>query len=226
MNAMTRLKTLVVAPHPDDELLGCGGTLLRRKAEGAELCWLIVTAMCEDLGWPVDRVREREAEIERVAKGVGFDHVYNLRLAPAQLDAVPLVQVVGEFSNVFAAFAPTEVFVPHRGDVHSDHRAVFNAATACCKWFRYPSVRRVLAYETLSETDFCLSREEAFVPNFFVDISDYVERKVELLSIYHSELSSPPFPRSIETVRAQARLRGAAAGCLAAEAFELLRERT
>ena len=222
---MTRPKILVVAPHPDDELLGCGGTLLRRKAEGAELCWLIVTAMREDAGWPADRVREREAEIGRVATAIGFDEVVSLHLLPAQLDAVPLAQVVGEFSKVFAAFAPTEVFVPHRGDVHSDHRVVFNAAAACCKWFRFPSVRRVLAYETLSETDFGLAREEAFVPTVFVDITNCLERKLELLSIYRSELSCPPFPRSVETVRAQALLRGAAAGCLAAEAFELLRER-
>jgi LmbE family N-acetylglucosaminyl deacetylase len=222
---MVSHKTLVVAPHPDDELLGCGGTLLRRKAEGAELCWLIVTAMREDAGWPAERVREREVEIRRVATAIGFDQVVNLRFIPAQLDAMPLAQVVAEFSKVFAEFSPTEVFVPHRGDVHSDHRVVFDAAAACCKWFRYPSVHRVLAYETLSETDFGLARGEAFVPNVFVDISDCLERKLEFLSIYHSELSIPPFPRSVETVRAQAQLRGAAAGYLAAEAFELLRER-
>lgn len=222
---MNSPKALVIAPHPDDELLGCGGTLLRRKAEGAELCWLIVTAMREDFGWTVERIQAREAEIDKVAAAVGFDRVVNLRLPAANLDAMPLAQIVGEFSAVFGSFRPTEVFVPHRGDVHSDHRVVFDAAVACCKWFRYPSVRRVLAYETLSETDFGLAREEIFAPNVFVDISSTFERKLELLSIYRSELSDPPFPRSVEAVRAMAHLRGVAAGYFAAEAFELLRER-
>lgn len=222
---MSSPKALVIAPHPDDELLGCGGTLLRRKAEGAELCWLIVTAMKEDFGWPVEQIQSRENEIDKVATAVGFDRVVNLRLPAARLDAMPLAQIIGEFSEVFGSFQPTEVFVPHRGDVHSDHRVVYEAAISCCKWFRYPSVRRVLSYETLSETDFGLAREEVFAPNFFVDISSTFERKLELLSIYRSELSALPFPRSFDAVRAMAQVRGVAAGCLAAEAFELLRER-
>jgi LmbE family N-acetylglucosaminyl deacetylase len=216
-------KTLVIAPHPDDEILGCGGTLLRRKAEGSELCWLIVTDIKEEQGWSAQRVAERQAEIAKVSDEIGFDRVVNLKLPPAQLDALPMAQVVSEFSKVFTEFSPTEVFVPHRGDVHTDHRVVFDAAAACSKWFRYPTVKRLLAYETLSETDFGLIRSESFNPNFFIDVTEYLERKLELLSIYKSELGNPPFPRSIDIVRAQAKVRGAAAGYLAAEAFELLR---
>jgi N-acetylglucosamine malate deacetylase 1 len=126
---------------------------------------------------------------------------------------------------VFKEFAPDEVLLPHRGDVHSDHRVVFDAAAACTKWFRYPSVRRVLAYETLSETDFALPPQDAFVPNYFVDISGHLEAKIAALRIYESELGQPPFPRSVEAVRALATVRGAASGFHAAEAFQLLRER-
>jgi N-acetylglucosamine malate deacetylase 1 len=219
------IKTLVIAPHPDDEVLGCGGALLRRKAEGAELCWLIVTDIHEEKGWPAKRVQERQAEIAKISNEIGFDLVVNLKLPPTELDALPMAQVVSEFSKVFKVFAPTEVFVPHRGDVHTDHRVVFDAAAACSKWFRYPTVKRVLAYETLSETDFGLIRAETFSPNYFIDVTQYLERKLELLSIYTSELGDPPFPRSIDIVRAQAKVRGAAAGYLAAEAFELLRTR-
>ncbi len=219
------IKTLVIAPHPDDEVLGCGGALLRRKAEGAKLCWLIVTDIHEDKGWPAKRVQERQAEIAKISNEIGFDRVVNLKLPPTELDALPMAQVVSEFSKVFKEFAPTEVFVPHRGDVHTDHRVVFDAAAACSKWFRYPTVKRVLAYETLSETDFGLIRTETFSPNYFIDVTEYLERKLELLSVYKSELGDPPFPRSIDIVRAQAKVRGAAAGYLAAEAFELLRTR-
>ncbi|MBS0418961.1 MAG: PIG-L family deacetylase [Proteobacteria bacterium] len=219
------LRTMVIAPHPDDELLGCGGTLLRRKAEGTELAWLIVTGISEAAGYSAEAVAARDAEIAQVAARVGFDQVFNLRLATARLDELPRADLVRRFSSAFEAFAPTEVLVPHPSDVHTDHRLVFETAAACTKWFRYPSVTRVLAYETLSETEFGLDADSYFRPNFYVDISRYLEAKLEALTIYRSELGQFPFPRSAEAVRALASLRGATAGFRAAEAFQLLRER-
>lgn len=219
------MKTLVIAPHPDDELLGCGGTLLRRKAEGAAVGWLIVTGISTDTGWTPERVRTRDAEIDAVSRAVGFDAVFNLGLPTTRLDEVPLGDLVTRMSAVFRDFAPTEVLLPNRGDAHSDHRIVFDAAVACTKWFRYPSVRRVLAYETLSETDFGLAPGEAFEPNYFVDISAHLEAKLAALRLYASELHDFPFPRSIEALRALAAVRGVASGFDAAEAFHLLRER-
>ena len=109
--------------------------------------------------------------------------------------------------------------------MHTDHRIVFDAVIACTKWFRYPSVKRVLAYETLSETDFSLNTNGRFYPNYFINISGYLEKKIELMSIYISEIAKFPFPRSYEAIRALATLRGAASGYIAAEAFQLLKER-
>jgi LmbE family N-acetylglucosaminyl deacetylase len=218
-------RTLVVAPHPDDEILGCGGTLLRRKNEGGVVGWLVVTGMTEEAGWPVEQIRLRDEEIAKVVAMVGFDAVFNLRLPATRLDELPMSELVSAFSSVFKSFEPEEVLVPHRGDVHSDHRVTFDAVAACAKWFRYPSVRRVLAYETPSETEFGLSKEIAFEPNFFVDIGAYLERKLEVAKVYQSELGEFPFPRSVRAIRALAEWRGACAGYLAAEAFELLRER-
>jgi len=220
------MRTLVIAPHPDDEILGCGGTLLRRKHEGASLGWLIVTGISEQTGWNAARVEERDEEIAAAARFIGFDQVFNLRLPAAQLDELPTRQLVAQFGEVFNTFQPTEVLLPHSGDVHTDHRISFDAAMACTKWFRFPSVQRVLAYETLSETDFALPGAPAFQPNFFVDISQHLDRKMQAMMIYKSELGQFPFPRSIEALRALATLRGAAAGFQAAEAFQLLRERS
>jgi N-acetylglucosamine malate deacetylase 1 len=218
-------RTLVIAPHPDDEILGCGGTLLRRKAEGGALGWLIVTGISTEAGWPAERVAQRDREIEQVAAALACDEVFNLRLPTARLDALPMSDVVAQFSTVFKQFQPDEVLLPHRGDVHTDHRVVFDVGAACCKWFRYPSVRRVLAYETVSETEFGLESGAAFQPNYFVDIGDYLERKLQIMQIYASELGAFPFPRSVETLRALATVRGSAAGYNAAEAFHLVRER-
>jgi N-acetylglucosamine malate deacetylase 1 len=218
-------KTLVIAPHPDDETLGCGGTLLRRKTEGAELGWLIVTGISTEADWSVKSVQQRDEEIDKVFELVGFDQVFNLRLPTTKLDQLPFNGLIDKFSAVFKAFQPEEIFVPHRSDIHTDHRLVFDAAEACTKWFRYPSVKRILAYETLSETEFGLDSLNFFRPNFFIDISEFLERKLEVMSIYQSELGPYPFPRSVEAIRALAILRGATSGFMAAEAFQLLRER-
>ena len=219
-------KTLVVAPHPDDEVLGVGGTLLRRKAEGAKVAWMIVTAISVESGWSEEKVKQRTNEIKRVTELFGFDEVFTLNFPTTQLDRVSMSDLVAGISEVFRSFKPEEVFVPHPSDVHTDHRMVFDAVASCTKWFRYPFIKRVLAYETLSETDFGLGTVQGFRPNVFVDIEPFVEDKLRAMDIYASELGTFPFPRSHEAIRALAALRGAASGFMAAEAFELLRERS
>lgn len=219
------MKTLVIAPHPDDEVLGVGGTLLRRKAEGAKMAWLIVTAISIQSGCGEEKVKQRADETRRITELFGFDEVFTLNFPTTQLDRVPMSDLVAGISNVFKSFEPEEVFVPHPSDVHTDHRIVFDAVVSCTKWFRYPSVKRVLAYETLSETDFGLGADQGFRPNVFLDIEPFLNDKLRAMDIYASELGAFPFPRSHEAIRALATLRGAASGFKAAEAFELLRER-
>ncbi len=217
-------KVLVIAPHPDDEVLGVGGTLLRRKAEGATVAWLIVSSIRVDFGWSAERVKQRTNEIAAITELFGFDEVFELNFPTTQLDQVSMSDLVSAISNVFKTFEPEEVFLPHPSDVHTDHRMVFSAAASCTKWFRYPSVKRVLAYETLSETDFGLGTDLEFRPNVFVNIEPYLTDKLRAIEVYESELGEFPFPRSHEAIRALATLRGAASGFKAAEAFELLRE--
>ena len=218
-------RVLVVAPHPDDETLGCGGTILRMADNGAQVAWLIVTDMSEENGWSLTRVRERDAEIEKVTALFGFSDVFRMGLVTSQLDTVPMSELVGKFAAVFNSFQPQQVFLPNWSDAHSDHRVTFDAGAACVKWFRYPSVRRVLTYETISETDFALDARSPFRPNYYVDISEYLERKLAIMSVYASEMNTFPFPRSAEAIRCLAAFRGSTAGFRAAEAFQLLRER-
>ena len=220
------MKTLIVAPHPDDELLGCGGTLLKKSSEGGQVGWLLITAITAGAGWSQDKISRRDREIDQVRHGLGVspENLYRLDFPTAQLDQVSSSDLISSISRVFQEFMPQEVFLPHPGDIHSDHRITFEACSACTKWFRYPSVQRVLTYETLSETDFGLDQAAGgFRPNLFVDITDHLSRKLELLQIYQSELGQHPFPRSIEAVNAQCLLRGAQRGVVAAEAFQILR---
>ena len=218
-------KVLVVAPHPDDETLGCGGALLRHKAAGDRLHWLIVTGMSEAAGYSRERMAARAKEIAAVSKDYGFKSVRQLGLPPAGLDTLPLKRVIAAMGEAFAAVTPAIVYLPYYGDVHSDHKVVFAAGTACAKSFRRASVRRLLAYETLSETDYAVDPADApFKPNLFVDISKHLNKKLSIMKRYQGELGKFPFPRSEKAIRAAAAVRGAASGFKAAEAFMILKE--
>lgn len=219
-------KIIVVAPHPDDETLGCGGTLLRYREEKIEMHWVIVTSMQEAHGFSAQKIGQRDAEIATVGKKYGFSSTQKLDFPTTRLDSVPLGKIIEKMAGVFHAISPTTIFLPYRGDAHTDHRVVFDAAAACTKWFRHGSVQRVMSYETLSESDFGLNPDVGgFRPNVFVDIGDYLSQKNEIMKIYAGEMGEFPFPRSEQAICALAHMRGVAAGYQAAEAFMLLRER-
>lgn len=217
---------LIVAPHPDDEILGCGGVIYKHKNNGDQIHWLIVTHIFEEQGFSKERISTREKEIYEVANKIEFNSVNHLKFPTAQLDTIPTENIISSIGKVVKETNAQIVYVPYRGDIHSDHHIVFDATVACTKWFRYPTVEKVLVYETLSETDFVIDPDtNGFRPNVFVDISEFLEKKIENMNIYKSEIAPHPFPRSEQAIRALATLRGAAAGVRAAEAFMLVKER-
>lgn len=219
----SRKVVLAVAPHPDDETLGCGGTLLRHRAAGDRVHWLIMTAMTAEGGYTAQQRARRDAEIAQVARLYGLAGVTRLDYPTATLEGVPRADLVRRLSAAFAELRPNVVYGPHRGDAHGDHRVTAEAVAACAKWFRNGSVERVLAYEALSETD--QGHDVPFTPDVFVDVSRTLARKLRILRAFAGELGEFPFPRSERAVRAQAAWRGATAGVRAAEAFMLLKER-
>lgn len=216
---------VILAPHPDDETLGPGGTLLRHRAAGDEVHWVIGTQMPEDERYPEPVRAERSREIDTVAGRYGFAGVHQLGFAATQLDEIPRGEIVAALGAVLREVAPTTVYLPHGGDVHTEHRILCEVGLSCTKWFRFPSVRRVAAYETLSETEFGGPPYlPDFTPNLFVDIGPHLEEKVAIAQLYRSEIGDHPFPRSVAAIRARATLRGAMVGVEAAEAFMLVRD--
>jgi len=221
---MSEVVVVVVALHPDDETLGCGGALLKHKDNGDEVHWLICTEVKKNDGFSEQTVENRNYEIDKVADLYGFNSVVRLGLSTMKVDEYSVSELVSLVSKVFSDLKPTTLYLPFKGDVHSDHRYMFSALYSCTKVFRYPYVKQIYMMETLSETEFALStKEDSFIPNVFIDISKYLSRKKEIMRIYESELGKHPFPRSERNIEALAILRGATAGCEYAESFMLLK---
>ena len=215
---------IVISAHPDDEIIGVGGTLLKHVANGDQVYWLITTDVFEDQGFSRERVASRQQEIQKVAETVGVLKTFKLSYPTTTLSSSSLLKMVPEISQIFSEVQPEIIYCLNRSDAHSDHRVTFEAVMACTKSFRYPFVKQVLMYECISETEFAPTlAERAFLPNYFVDISAYFKQKIEVMKIYESELGEHPFPRSIRNLEALATFRGASVGVEYAEAFQLIR---
>ena len=218
------MKVIVISAHPDDEILGCGGTLLKHKTNGDELFWIIVTNVLENHGFSQKRIETRQQEIEMVKNMLGVSLVYKLNYPTMGLDSNSINKMIPQISDIFNQIKPDVIYLMNRSDAHSDHRITFDAVMACTKSFRYPSIKKVLMYECISETEFAPALpEKVFIPNYFVDISPFLEKKLAIMQIYESELEEHPFPRSLKNIEALATFRGASVGVEYAEAFQLLK---
>jgi LmbE family N-acetylglucosaminyl deacetylase len=219
------MKTIIViSAHPDDETLGAGGTLLKHKENGDEIHWLIATNIFENQGFSKERIQARQVEIEKVAKHLCIKGVFKLDYPTMSLSSSSLINLVPEISKIFMEVKPEVIYTLNRSDAHSDHRYLSDAVMACTKSFRYPFIKKVLMYECISETEFAPAFfEKVFIPNYFVDITDFIDKKLKIMRIFESELSDPPFPRSEENIKALARFRGSSVGCHYAEAFQVVK---
>ena len=220
------MKVLVISSHPDDETLGCAGTILKHRENGDSVDWIIATSP-QPPTWSKDVIAGKEIEIENVSKAYGIRRSFKLGFAAAMLDTVPMAEVVRALDSAIREIKPEIVYLIHGGDVHTDHQIVFNATLAVLKPFRMAElgVRRILAFETLSSTDAAApSSSTAFIPNIYIEISDFIDRKLEIMAIYESESQPDPLPRGRSAITALARYRGAVIAADYAEAFMLIRE--
>lgn len=217
-------KVLVVAPHPDDEVLGCGGTIVKHVWGGAEVYLCIVTKAYPP-EWSEDEIKESREEVLKVNGILGIKKTYFLDLPTVKLDSIPQKELNDVITQVVNEVQPEIVYTPHRGDVNRDHQLVFDAAMVATRPKPGSAIRKVLCYETLSETEWAAPfLQNAFTPNVYVDISETLEVKLKAMSAYKAELKEYPHPRSLEAISALAKIRGSNVGVKAAEAFILIRE--
>ena len=220
------MKVLAISAHPDDETLGCGGTLLRHRACGDEISW-VVTTQTHEPQWSQESVTQRSAEVDVVATQYGMSKVFRLGFPTIRLETVPQADLIDRLREAIVEVRPEVVYLVHDGDVHSDHHAVFTATMAVLKTFymRSLGVRRVLCFETLSSTEAApVQLHRTFLPQIYHDISPYLEEKLLVMAQFASETQEDPWPRGPSAIKALARFRGASIGVDYAEAFMLIRE--
>lgn len=215
---------LVIAPHPDDEVLGCGGAIARHADLGDEVHILVVTRGDPEL-YPDDDEEAIRQESFAAHQVLGVTQTHFLEFPAPRLDTIPSYQLAAAIAQVMHQLQPQIVYLPHHGDIHVDHQRVYQATLVAARPINGCSVRRLLCYETLSETEWCPpAGDNAFIPTVFVDITPHLERKLKAMACYAAEIKQFPHPRSLPALEALATFRGATVSLPAAEAFMLVRE--
>lgn len=219
---------LVVAAHPDDEVLGCGGTMARMADEGWNVSVLILAEGATSRGDKRDRAGHASdlsalADCARRAAAIlGAKDVELADFPDNRMDGVELLDVIKRVEQAIDRVRPTRVLTHRLGDVNVDHTVVHHAVAAACRPLPASSVAEVLYFEVASSTEWRFTHAlPSFAPNFFVDVEASLDRKLRALEAYASEMCPFPHPRSIQAVEHLARWRGATVGRAAAEAFEL-----
>ena len=222
---------LVVAAHPDDEVLGCGGTIARHADAGDQVRVLIVAEGAtsrqqqRDRNQASDELSALSQAAQKAGAILGANGVELLDLPDNRLDSLDRLDLIKQIEERISRHQPQVVCVHHAGDVNIDHRRLHEAVVTACRPTPGQPVRRLLSFEVASSTEWQPpGSAPAFEPNWFVDISAQWLRKREALEAYASEMRSWPHARSIQAVEHLARWRGAQVGVEAAEAFCLLRQ--
>lgn len=216
-------KTLVIAPHPDDEVLGAGGTIARLAAEGHEVYIAVITEG-KPPAYSAEAMSQLKAEAHEAHRLLGVRQTFWLDFPAAALSETAHSLLNAGLFDLVQSLSPDTLLLPFIGDMHMDHQLIFTSSLVAARPHQPNFPKLIMAYETLSETNWNAPYlTPAFAPNVFIDISDHIAAKIEAMRVFRSQLRSAPHERSLETLRALATLRGATVLKTAAEAFVLVR---
>jgi len=217
-------RVLVVAAHPDDELLGLGGTIARHVSHADQ----VTIGLVADAG--TARYQDETIQVVRrctlqATSQLGVSDVRFAGLADQKLDTLPILEITQWIERILQDIRPQIIYTHHRGDINRDHQVVHEATLTAARPYSTPYIERILCYETPSATEWAGPySENYFMPNVYVDITAHLESKLKAMSAYTTELRCFPHPRSLESLQARAVYWGSIIGAAAAEPFMLVRE--
>lgn len=221
-------KILVLAPHPDDDILGCGGTIAKHISNGDDVFIAVMTN--GHVGAP-ELYSEKEVKAIRAETTIAHEklkvkNTFWFDFPAPQLEQHPQYLIAGALSKLLNELNPNILYIPHKGDLHMDHGAIYNAALVAARPFPDQSVKRILAYETLSETEWGHpSPDSVFIPNVFNTLElEHFSAKIDALQCFESQIKAFPNTRSLKAIEHLASLRGSTVGQNYAEAFMLVRD--
>jgi LmbE family N-acetylglucosaminyl deacetylase len=214
------MRVFFVSPHPDDETLGCAGTILKHKNDGHEIYWHILTTISKNDSY----FHNRKKEIEKVKKIYRFNHVIHEEFVTGELDKYAKKDIIKKIEEVIKKIKPEIIYLPYEYDFHTDHKIVFECYKPIFKTFRYSFIKIIKQYEVLSETNLASIKNKNFFPNNYIDVSKYIKKKIEIMKIYKSEIGKFPFSRSKEAIIALAMYRGTQINLKFAESFIIVRQ--
>ena len=211
-------RALVIASHPDDEILGSGGTIKKLINDGFEIVTVIVAK----------GRKEEEHHIQKftsLANGhLGVGKVIFMQFPNLKLNTVPLHEITKEIEKLLDTYTPDIIFTHHYGDLNQDHQVTFQAVMTAARPLPGKKPIEILCFETVSSSEWTQNtQDKLFKPTYFVDISDTINDKLQALHHYDVEMRPYPHPRSYEGVQHLARVRGMTVGVEYAEAFEIIR---
>ncbi|MBU3568179.1 PIG-L deacetylase family protein [Polynucleobacter alcilacus] len=217
-------KILVVAAHPDDEVLGCGGTICRH-VEGGDDVHLVLMADGETSreSASFSSAHGRKSATLRAKEILGISSVVNLGYSDNMMDEFPLLQIIKSLEDIIHMLKPSVVYTHHYGDLNIDHRITQQAVMTACRPIPNASVKEIYGFEVLSSTEWKSNSVIPFSPSLFIDISSHLKTKLLAAGAYNSEMIAAPHSRSVEHIEILARHRGYSVGTNAAEAFEVYR---
>ncbi len=214
---------LVVAAHPDDEVLGCGGTIAKHTISGDKVYVLFMTNGVDSRNASSQNIKDRQQAAKNAADILGVSSIQQLDFPDNKMDTVALLDVVQSIEEVINKLRPEIIYTHHIGDLNIDHQITHKAAMIACRPQPNFCVKEIYAFEVLSSTEWQTPGVEPFCPNIFIDITDYIDIKKQVLKAYSEEMRQSPHSRSIDNAIRLNALRGNSIGLDYVEAFVIIR---
>lgn len=205
------MRVSIIAPHCDDETLGCGGLLIKLKKKKIPASVIFISENKSD---------KLDAILKKIKKKYNLNKIYRLGYKPTFLDISNKNTLIEKIKKILINFRTSDLYLPNPDDIHTDHYHAFKASLSASKWFRNKYIKKILIYETLSESE--ILSLKAFTPNLYININNEITDKINVMKLYKSEIKSFPFPRSATSINSLAKFRGSSCGFKYAEAFKLI----